>query len=443
MAALPLAFAMNAQAQTTMAHWSFNYGYTIANGVGTPNSTAITGNGSVNLHDVQLKPNETFIGADEATLKAHRPTIATQANQVSAQDNKGAYHEVNAINCDGAALHMTSPVPTSVELSTSFTYGDNTTAFPDGQSYGYQNPYNYFEIEANTKNYKETMELELKAAGHNSQTQYYAVAYSMDKATWTIVGDEYLTGASYNRWENTTVSLPIGKQEKVYVRSFPAKNWKGAGSNVNSDNQFDLDDVWLRGEFDAKLAQITGISVGDYVAAAGDKQDFELRLPKTYTEATTTITVNVENATLKVSAEEEDSGDDVDVTANADGTFTVETPRPNNAHLLTFRLTAADGAITNQTRYTFRLFHAGDLQVRNLFIDGVAATAALRNALNSSEDFTATFSDNVYTALPTVTATFNDGTQAEVTSTYEAGLATFQLKGADRTFTLKFAGVYI
>ena len=445
-AALPLLLSQ-AQAQeessVTMAHWSFNYAYTTADGIGTPTATAITSNGSVNLHDVKLKPNETYLATDNATLMAHRPTIATQPNQVSAQDNKGAYHEVNAINCDGAALHMTSPVPTSTELSTSFTYGDNTTAFPDGQSYGYQNPYNYFEIEADTRNYKENMVLELKAAGHNSQSQYYAVAYSTDKSSWTVVGDEYLTGASYNRWVNTTVSLPIGKKEKVYVRIFPAKNWKGGGSNVNGDNQFDLDDVWLRGDFDAKLAQMTGLSIGQYAAEAGEKQDYELRLPKTFTEATATIVPIVQNATLSVSAEEEDSGDDVAVTNNGDGTFTVATPRPNNAHLITFRLKAADGAITGKTVYTLRLFHAGELQIRSLTIDGVAANAALRTALNTSSDFTATFSDNVYTTMPEVTATFNDGTQAEVTSTYDADMATFLLKGTERTFTLKVGGVYI
>lgn len=444
LAALPLALTTaQGQSTTTMAHWSFNYGYTIANGVGTPNTTLITSNGSVNLHDVALKPNEQFLSSEQVTLKAHRPTIATQANQVSAQDNKGAYHEVNAINCDGAALHMTSPVPTSVELSTSYTYGENTTPFPDGQAYGYQSPYNYFEIEADTRNYKAAMELEMKAAGHNSATQYYAVAYSSDRTSWTILGDEYLTGASYNRWVNTTVSLPVGGQEKVYIRIFPAKNWKGAGNNVNGDNQFDLDDVWLRGEFTSSLAQITGISIGEYTATTGDGQDFEIRLPKTYTEATATISVNVEHASLSVSAEEGDSGDEVEVTANADGTFTVETPRPNNAHIVTFRLTPTEGAITEKSKYTLRLFHAGELQVRTLAIDGVTAPVAVRNALNSSADFTATFSDNVYTVTPVVTATFNDGTQADVTSQYEASTATYLLKGADRTFTLHVEGVYI
>ena len=181
MAALPLAIISLADNTQTMAHWSFNYDYTIVNGVGTPNSKAITANGSVNLHDVKLKANELFLSSEEALLTAHRPTIATQADQVSAQDNKGAYHEVNAINCDGAALHMTSPVPTPQEGSKSFTYGDKTVDFPDGLTYSYQNPYNYFEIEACTKSYAKDMELELKAAGHNSANQYYAIAWSTDR----------------------------------------------------------------------------------------------------------------------------------------------------------------------------------------------------------------------------------------------------------------------
>ena len=61
MAALPLAIISLADNTQTMAHWSFNYDYTIVNGVGTPNSKAITANGSVNLHDVKLKANELFL----------------------------------------------------------------------------------------------------------------------------------------------------------------------------------------------------------------------------------------------------------------------------------------------------------------------------------------------------------------------------------------------
>lgn len=437
-----LCFTNYSMGQETAAHWSFNYDYTVKEGVGTPNATVVTGNGGVNLHNIKLKANETFIPSDEATLTAYRPTLAVEANQVPAQDNKGAYLEVQAINCDGAALHMTSPVPTPLEPNTSFTYGDNSVAFPDGKAYGYQNPYNYFEIEVGTKNYKQNMELELNAAGHNSSLQFYAIAYSTDKATWTIVGDEYLTGASYNRWVNQKVILPIGKQEKAYVRIFPAKNWKGAGNNVNGDNQFDLDDVWLRGEFDATLARINGITIDGYDVTATD-YGFECRLPKTYTDKNTTFKVVSENSKISVYAEEETSEDEVEVTDNGDGSYTLETPRPNNTTNITLTVEAEGDAVVMNKKYLFKLFHAGELQLRSLFVDGVPVDAAVRNTINTGDEFTATLAGNTYTAVPVVTATANDGTQPEVTSVLEGNTATYSIKGADRTFTLKVEGVYV
>ena len=437
-----LSFTGTITAQETMAHWSFNYDYTISNGIGTPNAKEVTGNGSVNLHNVKLKANDMFLPFEEATLTAYRSTLAVEPNQVSAQDNKGAYLEVQAINCDGAALHMTSPVPTPLTANTSFNYADKTVSFPDGKQYSYQNPYNYFEIEVNTKNYRETMELELKAAGHNSQQQYYAIAYSTDKTTWTVVGDEYLTGASYNRWVNQKVQLPIGKQDKAFIRIFPAKNWVGGGNNVNGDNQFDLDDVWLRGEFDAKLARITAISVaGQTVTATSD--GYECRLPKSYTDKTTTFTVTTENAKIKVYAEEETSEDEVEVTDNGDGSYTLETPRANNTTNIILTVSADGDAVVVNKSCLFRLFHAGELQLRSLFVDGVAVDAAVRNAINTGDAYTATLSGNIYTHLPSVTAVANDGTEPEVSAGMDGTTAVYTIKGADRTFTLHIEGVYL
>ena len=444
MATLPFAMNMMADETQIMAHWSFNYGYTIADGIGTPNGSAITSNGSVNLHDVKLKADEQFLPSNEATLKAHRPTIATQADQVSAQDNKGAYHEVNAINCDGAALHMTSPVPTPQEVSKSFTYGETAVNFPDGQEYSYQMPYNYFEIEVNTKDYATDMSLELKAAGHNSQSQYYAVAWSLDQKNWTVVSDEYLTGSSYNRWENTIISLPIGQQEKAFIRIFPAKNWKGANNNVNSDNQFDLDDVWLRGTCTAQLAKINSITIdGQSITSQAENCDFECRLPKTYQEETVTFKVNTENASVSVYAEEEDSSDEVEVTENADGTFTLETPQPNATTIITLTVKAEGNAVAQQKKYVFRLFHTGELELRSLTVDGINVDGAVRKAINISADHTATLQGNTYTAIPNVIAKANDGTTLTGTATLEGNTAIFSLAGSDRTFTLKVEGVYI
>lgn len=429
-------------AQETIAHWSFNNDYTVSNGIGTPNTKEVTGNGSVNLHNVKLKANEMFLPSEEATLTAYRSTIAVEPNQVSAQDNKGAYLEVQAINCDGAALHMTSPVPTPLTASTSFSYANKDVPFPDGKQYSYQNPYNYFEIEVNTKNYKETVELEIKAAGHNSQQQYYAIAYSTDKTTWTVVGDEYLTGASYNQWKNQKVELPIGKRDKAFIRIFPAKNWAGGGNNVNGDNQFDLDDVWLRGEFDAKLARITAISVAGQAVTVTD-EGYECRLPKTFTDKTTTFTVTSENAKIKVYAEEETSEDEVEVTDNGDGSYTLETPRANSTTNITLTIIADGDAVAVSKSNLFKLFHAGELQLRSLLVDGVAVDAAVRNAINTGDAYTATLSGNTYTTMPSVTAVANDGSEPQVSAEMNGNTAVYTIKGADRTFTLRIEGVYL
>ncbi len=437
-AALPLALASLAAEPQVFAYWSFNYGYTLKDGIGTPNTTKITSNGGTNFDGIKLVANEQ-LGSGDFYLT---PIRHTRAGQVGAQDDKGAYHEVNAINCDGAALHMTSPVPTPEAESANWTWGDKSEPWPDGKTYSYQNPYNYFELEVSTLNYK-NIQVEIKAAGHNSQTQYYAVAYSVDGTTWTIVGDEYLTGNSYNQWTTNTIPVDIPQKEKAYVRIFPAKNWK-AGNSVSQDNQFDLDDVRLIGDLDADLAEITGITIEGQTVTAGEGYDFECKLPKTYTEKTVTFNVLSTFANISVSAEEDGSGDEVDVTKNADGSFTLPTPSDNGSHLITFRVTPTEGAVIQKNKYTFRLFKAGETTLSKLAIDGTNVEAALRRTINSAESsYTATITGNIYTSLPEVTATAIDGTTPEITVTVANGVATYAIKTADRTFTLNIEGVHV
>lgn len=438
-AVLSLALAAHAQSQKTVAHWSFNYGYNIADGIGTPNTTVINGNGGVNFDGVRLKANEQLLGGDYTLM----PLRHTRAGQVAAQDDKGAYHEVNAINCDGAALHMTSPVPTPETPSNTWYWGETANTFPDGNSYSYQQPYNYFEIEADTKAFKD-IQLKVTAAGHSSSSQYYAVAYSTDKANWTVVSDEYKAGASYNRWETATIDLPaLDGLGKAYIRIFPAKNWKGAGDAVSQDNQFNLDDVFLLGTLTAPEASVSAVTIEGQTVSASEKYDFECLLPKTYTSATTTFKVLVSNATLSVTAQEEGSGDDVDVTNNGDGTFTVATPRDNSAHLINLRLTPSEGAVVMKTRYTLHLFKTGEQTLRKLAVDGVEVPAAVKTAINSGDAFTATLSGNIYTALPEVTATVIDGSTPTISSELKGDAAVYTIQATDRTFTLIIEGVHI
>lgn len=182
---LAMSQVCGAQTDVTLAHWSFNNTYSVAGDIATPTKTAASN--STNLHGLKLRPN-TQTGSADMWLMPWRPT---RTGQVSAQDDKGAYLEQGAISCDGCALHLTSPVPTPKETSASYSWGDKTATFPDGNSYSYQNPYNYFEIQTSTAGYKD-IRLSVNAVGHNSPTQFYAVTYSTDGSSWTLAGDSYL-----------------------------------------------------------------------------------------------------------------------------------------------------------------------------------------------------------------------------------------------------------
>jgi len=106
-------------------------------------------------------------------------------------------------------------------------------------------------------------------------------------------------------------------------------------------------------------------------------------------------------------------------------------------------LVPQDNAVSSQTKYTFKLFHAGELQVRKITIDGIEVGADLRKTINTADDYTATLTGNTYTDMPEVTATGNDGSTLTVTSSLSGNTATYILSGADRSFTLHVEGVYI
>lgn len=426
-----------ASAQSEIVHWSFNKLYTISNGVGTPNATDCKSNGSVNLHNVKLKPNA-MLGTGEYYLTTVRPTKG--ANDVGAQDDKGAYHEVNAISCDGAALHMTSPVPTPEAESNTWMWGTQENKFPNDTKYSYQNPYNYFELEVNTQNYKD-IQLKLKAAAHTSQTQYYAVAYSTDRSAWTIIGDEYLTGASYNQWKTTTVDLPIANMEKAYIRIFPADNWK-ANASVSQDNQFNLDDVHILGTLTADRAEITGLSIDGQKVTAGTGYDYECLLPAGNTAATTTIKVASAFATVSATAKAK-NGAAVNVTDNGDGTFSLPTPAENTYTVVTFTVAPNSGAVAEKTTYTLYLFQKGNITLSSLTMDGTAVDASILTAINTGNAYTATITGKIYTAEPVIKATVVDGSTPTITSTIINGTATYSIKASDRIFTLIIENVYV
>lgn len=420
--------------QTTMARWSFNDNYRITGDGGVPTSGSVS---TQNLHGIKLNPNETTLTA-ETWLMPWRPT---RTGQVAAQDDRGAYQENGAIESDGYAVHMTSPVPTPKTESASYTYAGKTENFPDGNKYSYQNPYNYYEIFTSTKGYKD-ISIKIIAAGHNSSDQAYAIAYSTDHSTWTVVGDEYMAGNSYKNWKPAEAALPVANLEKVYIRIFPASTWKGAGNSVNQDNQFNIDDLYLYGTLTAPLCEVTAVTV-DGQAASKDVEgyDFEYKIAKDFTGASVSVKATVANGTATMSATDAD-GDELTVTANADGTYTVSTPAANKAYTLTFLVTPADGAVAQKKHFSMRLFHIGEVSVGTLTIDGTEVSKDVLAALNTAPDYKTTFAGNVYTAVPVVEATLADGTAATVSNTTAGNSAVYTITGGGRTFTLTVEGVY-
>lgn len=430
-----MSLTAGAQTDVTLAHWSFNNTYSVNGDIATPTQTAASS--SSNLHGLKLKPNAQT-GAADVWLMPWRPT---RAGQVASQDDKGAYLESGAISSDGCAVHLTSPVPTPATASTSYTWGDKSETFPDGNSYSYQNPYNYYEIQGSTAGYKD-IRLSVNAAGHNSPTQFYAVAWSDDHTNWNVVGDTYLAGASYKTWVVTDVNLPVGGKENVYIRIFPASNWKGPGNNLNQDNQFNLDDVYLYGTLDAPLAQISGITAGGIEATPGEAYDYEVKLPQDYAGKTVSVRPAIENATVSVSAEDAD-GDEVDVTANGDGTYSIPVPSPNKSYYMTFSIKAVDGAVALKSRYTLRVMRLGEIQVSKLTVDGMSVGASVLSQLNAQPAFAATLSGNIYTAVPEVSATLADGSVPEVTMAAEGDKAVYTINGGERQFKLTVEGIHI
>jgi len=191
-------------------------------------------------------------------------------------------------------------------------------------------------------------------------------------------------------------------------------------------------------------AQVSDITIdGQTVTAGEDKYDYECSLPKTYTEAKTTLKVASQYAKISIHAADEDSSSEVAVTDNGDGTYTLDTPQLGKATILTLTVTAEAGATEQKQQYTMRLFHAAELMLSSLLVDGVAVDPAIRTAINKGDAYTATIAGQVFTKLPTVTATANDGTSPQVSSQLSGNTAVYSIQGDNHVFTLRIEGINI
>ena len=82
-----------------------------------------------------------------------------------------------------------------------------------------------------------------------------------------------------------------------------------------------------------------------------------------------------------------------------------------------------------------------------LTVDGTALGGDIIAAINTADSYTATLSDNVYTTLPTVVATFDDNTTATGTATGSGNTRAYtftrNVGGNQVTFTLNVEGIHL
>lgn len=201
----------------------------------------------------------------------------------------------------------------------------------------------------------------------------------------------------------------------------------------------------IRMSYAGASASVTGVTIDGQEIVEGTSSDWLCQLPIDYTAATTTLNVAAENGTVALTAVDED-GNAVDVTANADGTFTLPTPAASKTTTVTIALTANEGATAAKSTYTLKLFHLGEVSIKAITVGGVDETATLLDALNS-DAHKAALSDKVFTTVPAVSATLVDGSEVSAEGVLEGTTATYnftgKIGGKSKDYSLAVEGIHV
>ena len=193
-------------------------------------------------------------------------------------------------------------------------------------------------------------------------------------------------------------------------------------------------------------AKVAGMSIEELTVTSGATSDWYCQLPVSYA-ANTTFSVNALYGTVVVTAKD-DADNNVAVTSNGDGSYTIATPGMGKTTTVMVELTPNEGAVSNKSTYTFKLFRIGEISLTAVTVNGTAIDV-LSNINNSATSYTATSSD-CYTTVPTVAATQIDGAAALVNAPVVSGTTyTYTIHGAidgtdiSRDYTLVLDNVHV
>ena len=155
-------------------------------------------------------------------------------------------------------------------------------------------------------------------------------------------------------------------------------------------------------------SKVGGVTIAGQTITEGASSDWYCQLPVSYA-ATTTFGVDALYGTVAVTAKD-GSDNDVAVTNNGNGTYSIATPGLGQTTTVTMVLTPNSGTVSNKTSYTFKIFRIGDISLTAVTVNGVAIDVL--GDINNTP-YSATF-DACYTTAPVVAATQIDEAAATV-----------------------------
>lgn len=238
-------------------------------------------------------------------------------------------------------------------------------------------------------------------------------------------------------YTKTTIALP--GEMSVGMKTLTMSFSEGSGFMCNYQNvNFEY--------FAPHEAKVASVAIDGLEIKAGDTTDWLCNLPMNYSNAKTTFSVKTAYATVAVTAKD-DNGNNVAVTDNGNGTYTIDTPDLNKGVDVTMAITpnTAEGAVASKDAYTFRIFRIGTIEIKEIKVDGEVIDV---NETINKAPYTAEFMTNIYTTMPVVSAKLIDGTVITASAPEVSGSnATYTFDCAmdkeTRTFKLTVGGIHI
>ncbi|MBO4453509.1 MAG: hypothetical protein J5761_00460 [Paludibacteraceae bacterium] len=264
---------------------------------------------------------------------------------------------------------------------------------------------------------------------------------------WTDGTNTYAIGATFNPEANTTLTPVFTANTYTLAQSLSelTVRWDFQRQNGCPETQWE----GRTGDMFIQQVSINGKSTDVMLQVNTNPGKFNNASWNDWcqvNEGTTFVFASAEGATVKAfSMSEPKNGSDVksNVDGNEYSAFA--------GNIATYATTPTDGHSTmlikggGYYRYIDITYPANEalLPLKSLTVDGVAMDGAILAEINASPAYTATFSDNIYTTLPTVVATMLDNSEVAGVPSGTGTTRVYTITDDPNTFTLNVEGIHV